>query len=274
MTYKKISIKCINIIYKRHINTDKLQELMSQILKNKTLENTKNVNEFLEKMNKLKEKIEVKIETKNYETIQDQLKESINEIRHLREQFKNIREKSINIDIKVEEKLEKLDKIKLEELNINNKSLQDIKIIDKKLGDNYGALEKVDEIVIKNSENIKKSIFEIEWLQPFFDLMNNHSTLVLTIGSGLIMGGMWYLNNVGYINIGSLLTRLGINIFANNNNNSIPQAASTSPIVINNVIENTERSIGQRFFRQLGVKVLELLDVFIEKMKNKQQKYK
>lgn len=79
-----------------------------------------------------------------------------------------------------------------------------------------------------------------------------------------------------YINIGALLTRLGIRIFANNNSNQIPQTVNTSPIVINNIIPsgNTNRSIGQGFFRQLGVKVLELLEVFIENMKNKKQKYK
>lgn len=85
------------------------------------------------------------------------------------------------------------------------------------------------------------------------------------------MGGIWYLNNVGIINIGSLLTRLGIQIFTgngNNNQNNVQPPPITLPTTSN------ESEIGRGFFRQLGQKVLTLLDVFIENLKNKKQKYK
>ena len=115
--------------------------------------------------------------------------------------------------------------------------------------------------------------------------MHNHSTLVLTIGSGLVMGGMWYMNNIGYINIGSLLTRLGIQIFSgtsaqNSGSITIPgfsPSESTGNIHRNQVVEgnNNEASeIGRGFFRQLGEKVLKLIDALIVKMESKQQKYK
>jgi hypothetical protein len=36
----------------------------------------------------------------------------------------------------------------------------------------------------------------------------------------------------------------------------------------------SNRNIATGFFRQLGVKVLELIDIYIERLKEKKQKYK
>jgi uncharacterized protein YqgV (UPF0045/DUF77 family) len=272
-------------IHKREINTDVLYNAMQKIQNNPIMQQGKSIKkeDFIEKMAKLKEKIEIKNETKSYETIQENLNESLRIMKELNANFKILKEKSLNIDIKVEEKLDTIDKINIDKLNINNKGLQDIKIIDKKLNNNYIDLEQVDQEAIKISKNIKKGIFDIEWLQPFLDFMHNHSTLVLTIGSGLVMGGMWYMNNVGYINIGNLLTRLGIQIFsptAQNNPNSAPSIALSSETPRVNPIgtvageSNDASSIGRGFFRQLGEKVLKLIEALIVKLESKQQKYK
>lgn len=70
----------------------------------------------------------------------------------------------------------------------------------------------------------------------YLDFMHNHSTLVLTIGSGLVIGGMWYMNNVGAINIGSLLTRLGIQIFSGNSVQNSVNTGSGGIILYHNLL--------------------------------------
>ena len=272
----------LNKISKRFINTTYLKEILSDLAINKNFYNLKgkvNHDSLLNHYNKLNEKdIKVDIDSKefDYTNIEQNLKESEQLLNKIREEFNKVKGNTQKIDIEVKEVNVKSDKMIIDNLNDLNKTNQkSIESHNLQKIDKENELENIEN-KIEISNSYKKSIYEIDWLQPFFDFMHNHSTLVLTIGSGLIMGGMWYLNNVGYINIGSLLTRLGIRIFANNNSNQTPQTINTSPIVINNIIpsENTERVIGQGFFRQLGVRVLELLDVFIENMKNKKQKYK
>lgn len=289
MNKKNIGLLLIIRIFKRKINTEILYNAMQKMENNAILQQGKNIKkeDFIEKMNKLKEKIEIKNETKSYETIQENLNESLRIMKELNTNIKKLKEKSINIEVKIEEKLDTIDKINVEKLNINNKGLQDIKIINKKLEKNDTDFEQVDIENIKISENAKKSILDIEWLQPFLDFMHNHSTLVLTIGSGIVMGGMWYMNNIGYINIGSLLTRLGIQISSPTAPNSAPSINLSSlssgdtgytPRVNQTGTVATETndasSIGRGFFRQLGEKVLKLIDALIIKLESKQQKYK
>lgn len=74
------------------------------------------------------------------------------------------------------------------------------------------------------------------------------------------------------INIGALLNRLGINITTRlieptNISNTNIELPSTS---INN---HEQASTGQHFFRELGKKGLQLIALYIEKMKDKRQKY-
>ncbi len=78
------------------------------------------------------------------------------------------------------------------------------------------------------------------------------------------------MNNVGMINIGSLLTRLGLQIFSN------PTNQQTPIVITSGTSENIGRTgdISRSFFRELGAKVLKLIDVLIAKMESKSQKYK
>jgi hypothetical protein len=102
--------------------------------------------------------------------------------------------------------------------------------------------------------------------------MHNHSTLIFTVGSGILLGGILYLNSFGYINIGSLLSRIGINLF----NTNIPQSSSTNVNPIHITIDNTgnnTREVASGFFRELGKKLLVVIDLYIEKLKDKRQKY-
>lgn len=267
-------------MYKRNINTEVLYNAMQKMQNNPIIQQTQSIQneEFLEKMEKLKEKIEIKSNTKSYETIQENINESLKIMKELNSNFKKIKEKSLNIDIKIQNEDKKIDKIDIDILNVKNKYYQDNKIIDEMLVEKYDKVKDINEKILENRHSIKKSIFDIEWLQPFLDFMHNHSTLLLTIGSGLVMGGMWYMNNVGYINIGSLLTRLGIQIFspaASTISNSAPSITLSSEGSSRvNQINNDATEIGRGFFRQLGEKVLKLIDALIIKLESKQQKYK
>lgn len=276
MNYKKSYI-ALNKIIKRNINTTVLKDVLSNLAIDKNFYNLKgkiNNSDLTNHYNKLFEK-NIKVDKKefDYTNIEQNLKESEQLLNKVSEEFNKVKGNTQTIDIEVKEVNIKSNKMSIDNLNDLNKTNQkSIEINNLQKINQEDSIEKVNNVCTMES-SYKKSILEIDWLQPFLDFMNNHSTLMLTISSGLIMGGMWYLNNVGYINIGSLLTRLGIRIFANNNNsNQIPQTVNTN--TINNVSGNTERAIGQGFFRQLGVKVLELLEVFIENMKNKKQNYK
>lgn len=82
------------------------------------------------------------------------------------------------------------------------------------------------------------------------------------------------MNSVGIINIGSLLAKLGITIFSGNSSQNSNML--TRPIEITQPISQNQSNneIGRGFFRQLGQKVLELIDIYIERMKDKRQNYK
>lgn len=283
MSNKKINI--LIKIYKRNINTDVLYNAMQKIQNNTILQQAKSIKkeEMLEKMAKLKEKVEIKKDIKSYETIQENLNESLRIMKELNKNFKNIKEKSINIEIKVEDTQNIIKQDKIDNLNNNINYNKDVKANLEITINNKNQILENNETIDITSSKLNKSIFDIDWLQPFLDFMHNHSTLVLTIGSGLVMGGMWYMNNIGYINIGSLLTRLGISIFAPNssqNSGSITMPGSsnsgiiTIPSVSNSGNTPNSEEIGRGFFRQLGEKVLKLIDALIVKLESKQQKYK
>ena len=70
--------------------------------------------------------------------------------------------------------------------------------------------------IINNWLNkIQKNQKELEIIKRMVIIMN-YSTLVLTKESGLVMVGMLYMNNIG-----SLLTRLGIQIFSGSTGNVV-----------------------------------------------------
>ena len=81
-----------------------------------------------------------------------------------------------------------------------------------------------------------------------------------------------------------MLARLGITIFSNNGNNQNanlqPSNLSNSNIElpssmeVSNRLNTLESQVSHGFFRQLGKKVLEILDIYIEKMKSRKQSYK
>jgi hypothetical protein len=273
-------------IYKREINTEVLYNAMQKMQNNSIIQQTKSIKkeEFLEKMNNLKEKVEIKVNVEKYETIQENLNESLKIMKELNKNFKELKKNSINIEVQVKNEDIKIDKADINILNVKNKYYQDNKVMDEILEEKYDKIKDINEKILENKQSLNKSILDIEWLQPFLDFMNNHSTILLTIGSGLVMGGMWYMNNVGFINIGSLLTRLGIQIFSptaqNSQNLSAPSITLSSETPRVNQIGtvtggvNDATEIGRGFFRQLGEKVLKLIDALIVKIESKQQKYK
>lgn len=163
--FKKIKVSFINRKYTRQINTDKMYELMEKMAQNNTLQKAhKSVSndEFLEKMQKLKEKVEIKTEFKKYDTIKENLSESLNTMKELRENFKILKEKSAKIDIKVKNEDQKIDKTNIDILNEKNKIYQDNKVIDQMLEEKYDKVKEINEKIIENRLNVKKSIFDIE----------------------------------------------------------------------------------------------------------------
>lgn len=271
----KFKLIAINKMYKRCINTQELQSLMLKIIENKTLQKTtKSISkdEFYNKMINLKEKVNLTTNTQKYETIEENLKESREILNDLSEIFRNIKRKTVKIDIEIKQGDILEAENKLDTLNTSLKNARDINL------DNNILLENTQEIMIevekyeKIVSNSKKSIWDISWLNPFIDFYNNNSRLVLTIGAGLVIGGTWYLNNVGIINIGSLLTRLGINLWGTStqpqpNITIINQQPSQSN-------SNSERAVTTGFFREVGKRLLTLIDIFIEKLKEGKTKYK
>lgn len=264
-------------IYKRNINTETLQKLMQNIIENKTLstvETTVKNKDFIEKIEKLKDKTEIKVDTEQFESIHENLNQSLNIIKELRVNFRNIKENSSKIELKIDEKNAVLESNNLDTLNNQYENIREISTVNNTILNEKNLNLENDLNFLEKISNTKKSIFDVSWLQPFFDFYNNNSTLVLTIGSGIVLGGIWYMNNIGMINIGSLLTRLGINLLNNVNRESAPV---TQPITIINQqpsLPENNRRITNGFFRELGKKVLELMDVFIDNLKKNKIKYK
>jgi hypothetical protein len=87
---------------------------------------------------------------------------------------------------------------------------------------------------------------------------------------------MWYINSRG-INVGAILSNLGLNIYSNlwGKDSLVPSNISTTnlELPLSEPINNQNIISTHGFFRQLGKKLLEMLDLYIEKMKDKRQKY-
>lgn len=135
-----------------------------QKLQSNPLMQTKSIKkeEFLEKMAKLKEKAEIKVHSEKYETIQENLNESIKIMKELNANFKNIKENSINIEIKVEKEDVLIQENSLDTLNKGLKNIREINL-------NQKNIIKGDNILIQDAEGfkesgslIRKSIFNIE----------------------------------------------------------------------------------------------------------------
>lgn len=269
--------KNINIIFKRHINNDRLKDFLFDLSIDRKYYNIKgkvNNDDLINSINKLNDKKNVIIDKTelDFSNIEQNLKESERLLNTIEKEFSKIKGNNNKIDIEVKEVKIKSDNINIKDLNNQNNLNQDFIKKQEILNQDNTIIQENLDYSNKITSNINKSIWDISWLEPFMNFMKVNSSLILTIGGGIIIGGMWYFNNMGYINIGSLLTRLGIRLFANT-----PQIQpTTNTIEIRNVPvqPNTANEIGHGFFRQLGVKVLELIDIFIEKMKDKRQKYK
>lgn len=268
-------------IFKRNINNTFLKNTLKELLsiKNNNTELDTKIENNLFQM----QMGDIKNVTKEnfivYEDIQKNLEESEKLLNNVHEKLKITKATVSNLNIKIENIDNIAEKSKINNLNNNLSFHKDNNIMLEGSKKNQMDINLNNEYLENTALNIKKSIFDISWLQPFLDFMHNHSTVVLTIGSGLIMGGMWYMNNVGIINIGSLLSRLGIQIFSSNpemlsQSVAAPSAYSTPLVVDTETEARIARLESSSFFRQLGKKMLSLLDVLIERLKDKRQKYK
>lgn len=118
------------------------------------------------------------------------LKESKRILQLTSKKLKVIKESSLNLTVEIRKMDLKTDKDKIKHLKSNKDFYQS--------EENSINITQVDNINTDNAiniakdsiSNIKKSIFDVSWLQPFLDFMHNNASLVLTIGSGLFIGGM------------------------------------------------------------------------------------
>lgn len=275
MSNKIINIIVLNKMFIRNINNEYLKKALNDLMEIKPdLKNDKIFNQSIKRIeldDTLKE--DLKEANEIYQDVLKNLKESEDLLKITREHLKIVKERTLNLNIEIQDVTSASNKLKIDNLNIDNKYHQkDINIMNNIKQNDIDHLKNIEEN-INISSNIKKSIWDISWLEPFINFIHNHSSLILTIGGGLIVGGAWYFNNIGYINIGSILSRLGINIFTNANQlTSIPSFNTAERS--NKPLHSSSSEITHGFFRQLGIKVLELLDVIIEKMKDKRLKYK
>lgn len=286
MTFNKIyyiKIK-LNKNFKREINNEYLRKTLKELLSQNT--NTNLDQDIKDKLINLNNISNIpKKETVVYEDIIKNLEESEKMLNLVKDNLKIAKKQSLDITLELKNNIKDIQEVKVDELNKGLNNVRDLNDLNTKSKLNKTTIEDNISQYDPNISKIKSNnIFDIEWLQPFIDFIHNHSSLVLTIGGGLIMGGMWYMNNVGYINIGSMLTRLGITIFSenvNNQNSNLQQSNLSnsnielpSSMEVSNRLNTLESQVSHGFFRQLGKKVLEILDVYIEKMKNKKQGYK
>lgn len=260
--------------YKRYINTKVLREALLDMTSSSASNKSEKIKEELLKLDTIEAKIVEKPDNKVYEDILQNIQESKNLLKSVRENLFLSRKNELNLNIKVEEVDVLTEKKVIINLNDKVSYLKDEQhfmgdIINNN-ADTINNMQKNGEII----SNMNKSIWNISWLEPFFNFMHNHSTLVFTVGSGMLLGGILYLNSFGYINIGSLLTRIGINLFNTTTNTTQVPNTNLNPIHI--TIENTAnnaREISSGFFRELGKKLLVVIDIYIEKLKDKRQKY-
>ncbi len=236
MNNKKSLVINLCKIYKRHINTELLRRVLLDLATDKEFFNIKgkvSVDDLTNASNKLNNKIKIDKKDLDFTNIETNLKESERLLNEVNSKFQEIKGKNAKMDVEIKEIKIKSDDINIDNLNNNNKLNQNyLKEQNMIQQDNILNQESI-ESVQKNASTIRKSILDVEWLQPFLEFMNNHSTLVLTIGSGIVMGGMWYMNNTGMINIGSLLTRLGIQIFSGSAQNAGVDVSGTIKIRLN-----------------------------------------
>jgi len=263
--------------YKRNINTKVLREALFDMNISSTSNKSENIKEDLCKL----ETLEVKAESiVNHNIIHEDILTNIYEsekiLENLREDLDLVKKTQLNLNIKVEEVAVSNEKKILINLNEKVGFFNEERAFGKNiLNDNENFIDTINERS-HSINNINKSLWDLPWLQPFFDFIHNHSTLVFTVGGGMLLGGVLFLSNFGYINIGSLLTRIGINLFSSNTA-TVPQPINSSPININIQNPNSEnnvREISSGFFRQLGKKLLEVIDLYIEKLKDGRAKYK
>lgn len=273
--YKKIN----NKIWARSIkNIGTLRDVLLNLATEKEFFNVKGkvaVDDLVNASNKLYNKIEIDKTKLDYSNIEDNLKESerlLNEIHNI---FEKTKGNNIKMDVQIKDIQIKSNDINIENLNNQNKTNQIMNEIKTKDDNLLKEVTDNSDVYVDKIDKVRQSLFDAGWLESFFNFMHNHSTLILTLSSGIIMGGMLYMNNIGYLNIGQLLTRLGISIFTGNQNTNQNVGNITIPSSsVVNTIESNTNNIGRTFFRQLGDKVLNLLDVLIEKLKDNRQKYK
>lgn len=260
--------------YKRYINTKVLREALVDMNISSASNKLENIKDNLFKLETIEVKTETKPDTTVYEDVLQNIRESENYLEIVRENLVLTKKNQLNLEIKVVEVKDLNGKEVINNLNDKTVFFRDEKSllenVPKDNVDTINFMNKNNEIIV----NTNKSIWDISWLQPFFDFMHNHSTLVFTVGGGMLLGGMLFLTNFGYINIGSLVARLGLNLF----NTSLPQQVSNPlPPSINITVENPQnnvREISSGFFRELGKKLLVVIDLYIEKLKDNRLKYK
>lgn len=268
--------------YKRYINTKVLREALIDMTASSATSKSERLKEDILRLDTMQVKRET-IEKNNqvHEDILTNIQESENLLRNVREDLALVKKTQLNLNIKVEQ-VEKLKEKRIIN-NLNEKTeyfkedLNTEQLVSQDIISYSNNVEKGSNIINNNI----KSIWDISWLQPFTDFMHNHSTLVFTIGGGVLLGGILFLSNFGPINIGSLLARIGINLFGASSSVTTP-LNNSSPIHITiensgtglSNSENNNRQISSGFFKELGKKLLEMIDLYIEKLKDGRTKYK
>lgn len=261
--------------YKRYINTKVLREALIDMTASSISNRTTSLKQDIFRLETLEVKAETTVNNNIiHEDILTNILESEKILENLRKDLDLIKKTQLNLNIKVEN----ADILQKENIinNLNDKvgyyQAEETHVISSTNMDSrlLNRLNNTDIII----SNTNKSIWDVSWLQPFFDFMHNHSTLVFTVGGGMLLGGMLYLNSFGIINIGSLVTRLGLNLFGTSTS-TVSQPINSNPININiQNPENNVRQISSGFFKELGKKLLEVIDLYIEKLKDGRIKYK
>lgn len=272
--YNKLNIKT----FKRLINNEHLKATLIDMSQNRkfNIEGKSKV-EVNEALSKLELKQNMKQDPIMYDDIIKNLQESEFYLNNVKDKLKIAKEKHLNITIELKDNEKNIKNIKLDGLNKELKNIRDINTDDEIILNNSKIITDKMEIYQEKISNVKKGLFDFEWLNVIIDFMKSHSSLILTISSGLIIGGMWYVNSRG-IDLGAMLGRLGLSIYSNFSGNTMSHSNISNtnielPSSVSSTTQNQVAVTAHGFFRQLGVKILEILDIYIEKMKDKRQKY-
>lgn len=272
--YNKLNI----ITFKRYINNEHLIATLKDMSQNRkfNIEGKSNTN-----INDALDKIEIKTIYKQdpyiYDDIVENLKESELLLGNIKNKLKLAKEKSLDITLDVDNINKDVKNVKI--LNLNNKKdfyKDNNSNLELNKQDNLG-LEANNENIQNTIFNVKKGIFDFDWFHTFIDFMKSNSSLILTISSGLIIGSMWYVNSRG-IDVGAMLGRLGLNIYSNLSGSSVSHSNISNtnlelPLSATTTHNHQVAVTAHGFFKQLGSKILEILEIYIEKMKDKRQKY-